>query len=80
MAEDIYNNGLGGKEGMTQAMMSGLQNTGAYNDILSTIESVKSMKETANNTIDLLMKSKGGKGSNATVRKIATQLHDVQAK
>ena len=80
MAKDIYNNGLGGKEGLKQSAISGLQSTGAYDDILSTIEEVKSLKETADNTIDSLMKSKGGKAANATVRKIAAQLHDVQAK
>lgn len=80
MAKDIYNNGLGGKEGLKQSALSGLQSTGAYDDIMSTIESVKSLKATADKTIDSIMKSKGGKAANATVRKIATQLHDVQAK
>ena len=80
MAKDIYNNGLGGKEGLRQSALSGLQSTGAYDDIMSTIESVKSLKATADKTIDSIMKSKGGKAANATVRKIATQLHDVQAK
>lgn len=80
MAKDIYNNGLGGKEGIKQSALSGLQSTGAYDDILSTIESVKSLKESADKTIDALMKSKGGKGANVTVRKIASQLHNVQAK
>ena len=78
MAKDIYNNGLGGKEGLKQSAISGLQSTGAYDDIMSTIENVKSLKATADKTIDSIMKSKGGK--DATVRKIATQLHDVQAK
>lgn len=80
MAKDIYNNGLGGNEGLKQSAISGLQSTGAYNDILSTIEEVKALKETADNTIDSLMKTKGGKAANATVRKIAAQLHDVQAR
>lgn len=80
MAKDIYNNGLGGKEGLKQSALSGLQSTGAYDDIMSTIESVKYLKATADKTIDSIMKSKGGKAANATVRKIATQLHDVQAK
>ena len=80
MAKDIYNNGLGGKEGLKQSAISGLQSTGAYDDIMSTIENVKSLKATADKTIDSIMKSKGGKAANATVRKIATQLHDVQAK
>lgn len=80
MAKDIYNNGLGGKEGLKQSALSGLQSTGAYDDIMSTIESVKSLKATADKTIDSIIKSKGGKAANATVRKIATQLHDVQAK
>lgn len=80
MAKDIYNNGLGGKEGLKQSALSGLQSTGAYDDIMSTIESVKSLKATADKTIDSIMKSKGGKAANATVRKIATQLHNVQAK
>ena len=79
MAKDIYENGLGGQEGLTASAMSGLQSTGAYDDILSTIESVKSMKETADKTIDALMKSKGGKAANQTVRKIASQLHNVEA-
>ncbi len=80
IAKDIYNNGLGGKEGLKQSAISGLQSTGAYDDIMSTIESVKALKATADKTIDSIMKSKGGKAANATVRKIATQLHDVQAK
>lgn len=79
MAKDIYENGLGGKEGLKNSAMSGLQSTGAYQDILSTIESIKSMKETADKTIDTLMKSKGGKAANQTVRKIAEQLHNVEA-
>ena len=79
MAKDIYENGLGGKEGLKNSAMSGLQSTGAYQDILSTIESIKSMKETADKTIDSLMKSKGGKAANQTVRKIAEQLHNVEA-
>ena len=78
MAQDIYNNGIGGQSGLTASAMSGLQSTGAYEDILSTIENVKSMKETADKTIDTLMKSKGGKGANQTVRKISTQLHNVK--
>lgn len=80
MAKDIYNNGLGGNKGLKQSAISGLQSTGAYNDILSTIEDVKALKETADNTIDSIMKTKGGKAANATVRKIAAQLHDVQAR
>jgi hypothetical protein len=80
MAKDIYNNGLGGNKGLKQSVISGLQSTGAYNDILSTIEDVKALKETADNTIDSIMKTKGGKAANATVRKIAAQLHDVQAR
>jgi hypothetical protein len=47
---------------------------------MSTIEDVKSMTETANTVIDSIMKSKGGKAATATVRKIAAQLHNVQAK
>lgn len=56
MAKDIYNNGLGGKEGLKQSALSGLQSTGAYDDIMSTIESVKSLKATADKTIDSIMK------------------------
>ena len=80
LAKDIYNNGLGGEEGLKQSMIAGLQSTGAYNDIMSTIEDVKNMTETANTVIDSIMKSKGGKAATATVRKIAAQLHNVQAK
>lgn len=80
VAEDIYKNGLGGKAGLKNSALGGLQSTGAYDDIMSTIESVKSLKTTADKTIDSIMKSKGGQAANATVRKISTQLHNVQAK
>lgn len=80
IAEDIYNKGLGGAAGLKQSAINGLQSTGAYDDVLSTIEDIKSLKATADKTINTLTKSKGGKAANQTVRKIATQLHNVQSR
>lgn len=75
VAENIYNN----KDNFTKETKTALQNTGAYNNIMDTLESIKSLREEADTTIKAIMQSKGGKAADATVKKIASQLHDVKA-
>lgn len=76
---DIYRNSFGNIENVKNMGVSAIQSTGAYDDIVKTLESVKSLKSEAEKTIDTLMKTQGGKAADQTVRKIASQLHNVQA-
>ena len=76
LSKNIYEKGLGGAAGMKNSAMSALQSTGAYDDIMSTIEEAKSMKS----DVDKMVKSVMGanKAVNQTVKKISTQLHNVE--